>query len=744
MIPLVITENALQTFATRDVDPSWFLSPQNVASIEPLEVIQNEFGIYVVSPQCGDKSRILVIQRTEAGLFAGVPSHERRSVFDRCARLALRAFGNPVTLNPWWMPYHAENFVSVFAYTEGHGRERIVADVHPCGSQNVFICAFSSTQEIQNLNSFVSDEAEYIRSLDGFSKALKVRRTKSVKSASHIDLDDVVPGDFSKSLRYSEWYPKHLSKRQLEFVEQPIEGPIRLRGAAGTGKTLAMIIKALKTAYSAMDEGKRCKILFATHSWAGAELVDRVMQRIDERNILQTHNETVRIDIAPLLTLAEKRDYKRIGRSPLGIDSADGKRRTLKEISSIVDDFLLGDWIAFAGGCRPEFKERIEASRDSQARRRFCWDLLIEFGCVLAAEGILTHAGDKQKYLKIRRLRWMMELSNQSELSVVFALWTSFLRVLKEKSLIATDQIVSDFLNDLSTFYWEAAREQEGYDYIFVDEMHLFNSQERLVFHNLLAKADEPPMVIMAMDPKQSPRETFGQVHEMDKDDSAQENIYARARLPNPTKIDFVEVYRYTPEIERLISVLNEAAPALDLQEDWDIPPGHSQMHSGPIPTYRIFKDKLETYKGFIAVAKRAAAEASKLKGKVAVLCMDREKFDIYRRAAVAQYANDIFVIASRDDTEKLRYAGKKIVLSAPEYVAGLQFDTVIIVDANKNMVPEGKYNGYLLRRFLSELYLGISRAERKLILIASKDEGGLTDLLTRAMQAGLLVASSE
>jgi superfamily I DNA/RNA helicase len=127
---------------------------------------------------------------------------------------------------------------------------------------------------------------------------------------------------------------------------------------------------------------------------------------------------------------------------------------------------------------------------------------------------------------------------------------------------------------------------------------------------------------------------------------------------------------------------------------------------------------------------------------RVSILCLDEERFEAYVRAAENQYETEAFVIASRDDTERLRYSGRKFLLSTPEYVAGLQFDTVILIDANKSLVPDGSNTGYLMRRILSELYLGISRAERRLLIFASQDAGGISSLLSGVIAKGLLIES--
>jgi hypothetical protein len=97
------------------------------------------------------------------------------------------------------------------------------------------------------------------------------------------------------------------------------------------------------------------------------------------------------------------------------------------------------------------------------------------------------------------------------------------------------------------------------------------------------------------------------------------------------------------------------------------------------------------------------------------------------------------FVIRSRDDVDQLRYMNRRIVFSMPEYVAGLQFDSVVLADVNGDLVPDGNYKGHQERRFLSELYLGMSRAEVNLVLIASRDSDGLTPYLNMQERDGLL-----
>jgi superfamily I DNA/RNA helicase len=737
MKALVFTEGAINALASQEIEDDWFLTPDKPPA-PGVNVREGRAAVLICTSQCGCESKLLIVRRSRTGLFGSVAEGERRQVFDRCARMALRAFGYPVNLNPRWSPFHDHNRVSVFAYNVDRGNERLTADVRGSDRQHLYVFDLSPANKAYHMTKLDDHNSEYEAAVEEFQQTCSaLTQAESHQGVGQIELDSAGFADIGGAFSYSEWYPNRLSDRQRQFVRHDLSGPIRLRGAAGTGKTLAMAIKALKTAYDFEDAKKATRILFVTHSWAAAEHVDRLLLNLDDRGLLSRRDALVTVDVFPLLTLAERRDYAKVGRKPLGIDSSEGKLLALQEISDVVQSFVASDWIAYRSGVSKNLVDRLEALPNTREHRNLCWDLLVEFGCVLAAQGILSYSADRERYLRIKRLRWMMPLPEEADRQVVFALWTRFLRALAEKALISSDQIMTDYLSDLATFYWEAARTTEGYDVIFVDEMHLFNSQERLTFHNLLRQGDEPPVVIMALDPKQSPRETFANVSADDEPSTS--SIYANARLPNAQVIDLVEVYRYTPEIAAVIRAVLEVAPALDLPDEWEVPEAFSKLASDETPTVAVVENALTTFRVAVERAKKVQSSTAERKGRVAILCLDEDRFSQYARAAAAQYKNEVFVIKSRDDTEKLRYSGKKFILSTPEYVAGLQFDTVILVDVNKDQVPDGKDFNYQLRRFLSELYLGMSRAERRLALLASKDQGGLTDVLKKAVQRDLL-----
>jgi hypothetical protein len=118
---------------------------------------------------------------------------------------------------------------------------------------------------------------------------------------------------------------------------------------------------------------------------------------------------------------------------------------------------------------------------------------------------------------------------------------------------------------------------------------------------------------------------------------------------------------------------------------------------------------------------------------RVAVLTADPARFGIYREAGVFQ---DGFVtVSSRDQIGVIQRYGRRAVL----YVAGLQFDSVLLIDSNASLISElgGGTNG--LQRFISSIYLGASRAKTLLELYADATAGGFAQPIREAMEAGLV-----
>ena len=78
-----------------------------------------------------------------------------------------------------------------------------------------------------------------------------------------------------------------------------------------------------------------------------------------------------------------------------------------------------------------------------------------------------------------------------------------------------------------------------------------------------------------------------------------------------------------------------------------------------------------------------------------------------------------------------------------PEYVAGMQFDTVYLIHIDRNELPDEITHSGIHRRFVSQIYLGASRAKECLILASSDERRGISPILNSAISNGTLVLHS-
>ena len=72
MKPFIFTETSLNILATRELTPDWFVAPKQLLGIGSVAVIENDEGFYVLTADDDVSSRLLVIRRSEDGLFEKV------------------------------------------------------------------------------------------------------------------------------------------------------------------------------------------------------------------------------------------------------------------------------------------------------------------------------------------------------------------------------------------------------------------------------------------------------------------------------------------------------------------------------------------------------------------------------------------------------------------------------------------------------------------------------------------------
>ena len=708
----------------------------------------NDHG-FVISVGHQPTDSLLTISLLPDGPLFGLSEESRVEAFGRLIRCASRIItGKTRSIPEKWRPYHRNSLLSFQAdrfFRNNDGGKtnagRIVLDISQTNGTRIFAFLLDK-DSVTELDDITPDRDFHEDALSNIAEALSISERPAVPNSLgnsvHLD-DDKIDHKIKGFLTTDEWYETRLTLPQRRFVDHPLSNSIRLVGPAGTGKTIALVTKCIREVKSRLDEDFR--VLFLTHALATADDVENLilsMEPILGPTFIQ--GDKPRIKITTLHGIAE--EVMTYGLSSIGlisIDGHEGRNFQADTLSEAIEEYKNGDWITLKKHCSAPFNSYMSSSPDSGEHRFFIWELMNEFACVLDAEGVRSGNGNEDLYLRESRKSWMMHLSCREERKVVVSLYEIFRRKLREMKVIGSDQMVTDFLNHLDTFRWEATRSEDGFSAIFVDELHLFNRQERMIFKHLLRLPDAPPTVLMAYDAKQSPRDTFLNLPSLEAKNL---DLWKDAKLGVVEKIELVDVFRYTPEITLALAKIDEQFPGQNLDDEWPQYTGISQIESGPKPIACELESQNATYS---VVFKRAKERQNSLgrNGRVAILCASNDEFLKYLNYSA--YKNDYVAITSRDDAATITKSAKKFIFSMPEYVAGLQFETVYVIDANKSEIPEGAYAAAAARKFISQLYLGASRAERVLEIYARKDKGGLSSLLSIATRAdAILLVSPE
>ena len=395
-----------------------------------------------------------------------------------------------------------------------------------------------------------------------------------------VALDAYLPTKGEGQLTADDWYRTRLTVPQRKFVDHPLDSSIRLIGPAGTGKTVALTVKCLRDLAMASKNSEHKRFLFLTHASATADAIENLVLEMEPESGLEfLSSERPKLVVSTLYSLANRQmRYDLYELTPVSLDGHEGRLFQADVLNDVIEEYKRGDWVAYVSGCSQPFEAYMSAAPNSMERRFFLWEMLNEFACVLDAEGIRGGIERREHYLSEKRKSRMMVLQTRQERVVTLALYDRFRSTLREMKAIGGDQMVTDFLNHLDSFRWDATREVEGFDAVFVDELHLFNRQERMIFRHLLRSPDQNPAVFMAYDAKQSPRDTFLM---LPSTEAKQLDFWRDAKLGKVEKIELVEVFRYTPQIAKALALINDSFPGQDLDEEWPKYSGVSKIEDG-------------------------------------------------------------------------------------------------------------------------------------------------------------------
>jgi len=736
MNTLALTPEALFRLSQFSISAEWFssfLMPRDSAGLKRVEV----GSVTYILPKSLDSDSCDLVVIDSQNVFDGVSD---TSTLDRIATVCRSIYSESVIVPTTWRPHREGSLISITPAPGPSWRERLHFDKRPNGRDDLLV--FQRTGETTNFSNLSLPLSLHSGARANLAEAILTPETEQgPTSLAGIVLSHRLPQGFVQGATLSQWYSSKLTDEQRQFVDKPHDGPVRLRGSAGTGKTLSLVIKALLDSMKAHANKTNVRYGFLTHSSASADLVQSISESLDNMGIMFDQSPHAKLEVRTLYDLADEQlNFSLDQLRPLSLDGQEGRKLQMELIEYSLKQMQASRTL------RTQFKElsspiqsRWHAATAGQDQR-FVAEIMNEFASVLDAEGIRAGEEKGLKYVSSSSMRptWLLSLPSEIDRRFVLEVHRRYRKLLAEMGTLSVDQMVGDFNSFLDSNRWSSIRGRAGYDAIFVDELHLFTSIERQTLHKLIKKSvgddgkPRRPPIFMAYDIKQSTRDTFAQFGE----DS---NIFTfSSQLRGSDLVKLSKVFRYTPEIAEFLVDLDATFPAIDIPGEWEAYAGEAQLARGPKPELQVFKDDVTLFRAIFDEARRVAMATEGGGRRVAVLCVSPEMFERYL-VALPQYDGKVIPITGRDITPELRHAGRRFVFSTPEYVAGLQFDTVFLIHANVEEAPSDAGDG-VRRRFISDVYLGSSRAERTLKVSASLSRGGASDIFGLALERSSLI----
>lgn len=518
------------------------------------------------------------------------------------------------------------------------------------------------------------------------------------------------------SIGYENW-EQYLTDKQKEFIYKDVSGAERLEGAAGTGKTLSMVLRCIYL----LKKNPQKRYVFVTHSKATKEHIIQIFKnnytQIDD---LLCYNDEDRNNQLLVITLQEwcihflgvyltETEY-------LDKDAQESKLLQLMYIEQAYDKVIEKEWNTYKNICSPEFVNYVE-----QKPREYFLEIL-QYEIATLIKGMCS--SDIDKYMSLDRPQYAIPCINKYDKTLLFLIFQQYQKDLEMINQFDSDDIILTALGQLNTPIWKRRRNQEGFDACFIDETHLFNINELSIFH-YLNKENAKNNIIFAIDKSQH----IGERRILD------DTIYDILNVPqeNRCKNKYDIVFRSSPEIVNLAyNILSSGVCVFDHFENplIDSTPilSKTEMTKCENPRYEL----LDTDEAMIVKAFEEIDVYSKRnnipKSNVLIIPTSLELFKQAEKYAEKNH-KQYTLIKSRGDAGYLKSTSfqNQYIIGAIDYIGGLEFDYVILIGVDDARVPP-KYTNEAFHftnyAWHNRMYVAITRARYALLMLGNKSLG--------------------
>lgn len=697
-------------------------------------------GIYIVCKN-STKKALLVFDTTTFNGFQRSAS-EAITILQKTCRLAIKLWDN-IGHSPCEKLISNTSFIALLPFSFSTGKSyKVMLDKSPDKER----------QEKRNESSFLvfHDGYDVVSSaikLSNFRKAkeelskLEINelfvenKVDTVTSTSYINVDTFVQSQsISNPYMGLEFWSKNLTDLQKKFVFNESFGPDILKGAAGTGKTLSLILRCVVQLNSAKESGSPLRSLLITHSTATKKNIENLIVSNGGSEYIDSDGQQS-VEVTTLQEWCIKNLGNRIEATEyLDSDAFEAKQLQLLYISESLEDFIINDYAGAVSFISDELKIFFD--------RNDLWTISI-----LLQDEVSTYikgrAGeDLDTYSSLKRTKYSIPLNTDDDYRTIYSIFNKYQQKLINLNLFDSDDITLSALKETSTPIWKRRRMTTGFDVIYIDETHLFNLNELSLFHNLLKPSSNH--IIFTIDRSQATGDSA-----LTKEDVKNE---LDVKVANEHGLN--AVFRSSENIINLASCVL-ASGALLFQElenplEKSISCHPSSINDTSKVPYVILKqNKKEMIKASLKLAEHIAHKNNLKTSDVLIIpCTDNLLADLkdHCDSLDIKYSS----IENRGDTSVIDVASKnnQFIIGGMEYIGGLEFPAVIILGIDNDKFPEpssysGESSHFVSYSSFNKLYVAITRAKNEIAFISEKTQK-ISFLLDTAIEEGLIVIDQE
>lgn len=495
-------------------------------------------------------------------------------------------------------------------------------------------------------------------------------------------------------------------KRRIITSDVLERQPLRITGPAGSGKTLLLQLMAIRLA----RRGDSTSVLYITHNSEAKLRVANVLSSLDAEAAAHVHVSTI-----------HELCVDRLGLEPevvLDPDAMDTREYQLLVVSKALSEILKTnpslDALPLLG----------QARLDEELFEIFSFLICQEFGNTIKPFRL---SEDPRRYVESERaLSALHGMLVPAERRAVMAIFSQYhWEVFERSGLLDADDIALSLLSRLRTPVWSLQRRKLGYDYVFVDEAQLYNDNEKRLF-SLFTKPRGHTPVVVALDEAQGFATNSVGFAALGLAALKDESLQGVFRTTQPIlQLAFHVIQQTTDLFGPDFPDFTKLSASTVANGESDLPPA-------------LFRALPKESLGDAAARHVEELRKSGFRHLAVVVMSERHLESVGK--ALESHGVRVTHIAQRG--QRLDENRPWVALSLPRLVGGQEFDAVVVLGAEKGVVPtpiavEGLAVA-LEQQALRELYIAFTRA-RYVVRVVNSAASSPSRLLETAVALGLL-----